>query len=109
MTVEGRMVTATPRCSHALPVQWAQLESLRGDNKELSPMGIPSVQTLREWKQHCIRAAAGSWHDVKAAQVWIMEATNPDIDKWNLQTARVSMRLDMMLATNLLETFANMK
>eukprot|EP00959_Pyramimonas_sp_CCMP1952_P310127 6490335-Pyramimonas_sp.AAC.1 len=45
-----------------------------GSNTERNPLDIPSVQTLREWEQHCIGAVAESWHDVKTAQTWIIEA-----------------------------------
>eukprot|EP00959_Pyramimonas_sp_CCMP1952_P120778 2525183-Pyramimonas_sp.AAC.1 len=38
-----------------------------------------------------------------------MEAMGPDIPKENLQTAGVFMRLDMMISTNQLETFAAVK
>eukprot|EP00959_Pyramimonas_sp_CCMP1952_P333239 6977763-Pyramimonas_sp.AAC.1 len=40
------------------------------NNKEWNLLDIPSVQTLREWMQHCMRALAGSRHDVRAAQTW---------------------------------------
>eukprot|EP00959_Pyramimonas_sp_CCMP1952_P411304 8618709-Pyramimonas_sp.AAC.1 len=72
-------------------------------------MDIPSVQALCEWKQHCIRAVAGSWHDVKAAQGWITKSRNPEVPKENLRDSRALMRLDMMVATNLLGKFARMK
>eukprot|EP00959_Pyramimonas_sp_CCMP1952_P175371 3665295-Pyramimonas_sp.AAC.1 len=39
-----------------------------GSSNELNLVDIPSVQTLQEWKQHCVRVVAGAWHDVKAAQ-----------------------------------------
>eukprot|EP00959_Pyramimonas_sp_CCMP1952_P426299 8928671-Pyramimonas_sp.AAC.1 len=56
-----------------------------GNNAELNLLDIPSAQTLREWKQHCIRAVAGSWHDVRAAQTWVSGAMGPDAPEENLR------------------------
>eukprot|EP00959_Pyramimonas_sp_CCMP1952_P439911 9209652-Pyramimonas_sp.AAC.1 len=60
-------------------------------------------------QQHCSRAVAGSFHNVKEAQVRIMGAMGPDIPMGDLQTAGVFMRLDLMIATSMLEKFANIK
>eukprot|EP00959_Pyramimonas_sp_CCMP1952_P384615 8060547-Pyramimonas_sp.AAC.1 len=80
-----------------------------GNNKELHLLDIPSAQTLREWKQHCIRAVAGPWHDVHATQTWVSETMDPAVPKENLRDSGALMHLDMMIATNLLEKFVKMK
>eukprot|EP00959_Pyramimonas_sp_CCMP1952_P344463 7214518-Pyramimonas_sp.AAC.1 len=50
-----------------------------------------------------MRAVAGSWHDVRAAQTWVSEARGPDVSKENLRDPGALVRLDMMTATDLLE------
>eukprot|EP00959_Pyramimonas_sp_CCMP1952_P187152 3913593-Pyramimonas_sp.AAC.1 len=57
-----------------------------GNNKDLNLLDIPSVQTLRELKQHCMRAVAGLWRDARAAQTWVTEATGPNVPKETLET-----------------------
>eukprot|EP00959_Pyramimonas_sp_CCMP1952_P400007 8380850-Pyramimonas_sp.AAC.1 len=52
-----------------------------GANGEFDLLDIPSIQTLREWKQLCVRAVAGAWHGAKAAQLLIMGAMGPRIPK----------------------------
>eukprot|EP00959_Pyramimonas_sp_CCMP1952_P469067 9494310-Pyramimonas_sp.AAC.1 len=48
--VEGQMAPTTPRCSHALPTQWAPLGEPLGIVGSLTLfMGVPSLQTPREW------------------------------------------------------------
>eukprot|EP00959_Pyramimonas_sp_CCMP1952_P206692 4322387-Pyramimonas_sp.AAC.1 len=56
-----------------------------------------------------INAVAGSWPDVKAAQTWITESMEPEVPKESLRDSGAMMRLDMMIATNLVEKFAEMK
>eukprot|EP00959_Pyramimonas_sp_CCMP1952_P203262 4250586-Pyramimonas_sp.AAC.1 len=56
-----------------------------------------------------MRGVAGPWHDVHAAQTWASEAMGPDVPRDNLRDPGALMRLGMMIATNLLEKFANMK
>eukprot|EP00959_Pyramimonas_sp_CCMP1952_P217777 4554579-Pyramimonas_sp.AAC.1 len=70
-----------------------------GNNEELSLLGVPSVQAL----------LAGSWHDAKAAQTWVAEAMGPEVPKEGLRGPRALMRLDMMIATHLIEQFPNVK
>eukprot|EP00959_Pyramimonas_sp_CCMP1952_P147698 3090729-Pyramimonas_sp.AAC.1 len=55
-----------------------------GNNEGLNLLDIPSAPTLREWEQHCMRAVAGSWRDVKAAHTWVTEAMGPDAPKENV-------------------------
>eukprot|EP00959_Pyramimonas_sp_CCMP1952_P163951 3428021-Pyramimonas_sp.AAC.1 len=92
---------------HASPIDANWRSS--GNNKELNLLDIPSAQTLREWKQRCIGAVAGSWHDVKAAQTWITEAMEREVPKESLRDSGALLRLGMMIATNLFEKFAKMK
>eukprot|EP00959_Pyramimonas_sp_CCMP1952_P253747 5301159-Pyramimonas_sp.AAC.1 len=70
MAAGGRMITATRPGGHFKPTTWTCSGGCFGHNTELNLFDKPSAQTLRELKQHCIRAVAGSWHGVRAAQTW---------------------------------------
>eukprot|EP00959_Pyramimonas_sp_CCMP1952_P182035 3806050-Pyramimonas_sp.AAC.2 len=52
-----------PSRASQMGVNWRSF----GNSKELNLLDMPSVQTLREWEQHCIIAVAGSWYNVRAA------------------------------------------
>eukprot|EP00959_Pyramimonas_sp_CCMP1952_P350181 7336714-Pyramimonas_sp.AAC.1 len=80
-----------------------------GKNGELNLLDIPRVETLREWGQHCMMTVAGSWHDIHTAQTWVCEAMGADVPKENLRDSGALVRLDMMIATNVLLKFAKMK
>eukprot|EP00959_Pyramimonas_sp_CCMP1952_P025285 530540-Pyramimonas_sp.AAC.1 len=54
---------------------------------------------------HAIRAIAGSSPEIQAAQRWITEAMNPAVDEEQFKEAGRFQRLDLMVATHLIEQF----
>eukprot|EP00959_Pyramimonas_sp_CCMP1952_P117679 2460161-Pyramimonas_sp.AAC.1 len=58
---------------------------------------------------HTIRAAAGSSPEIQEAQLWIMEAMDPTVAKSQLSDPGRFRRLDIMIATNLIEKFTKMR
>eukprot|EP00959_Pyramimonas_sp_CCMP1952_P413357 8661595-Pyramimonas_sp.AAC.1 len=91
--------------ANAMNIAWRSYANSKG----LNLFDIPSVQTLREWKQHCIRAVAGSRRDVHAAQTWVSEAMISEVPKGNIKDSGGLMRLDMMIAACLFVELAKMK
>eukprot|EP00959_Pyramimonas_sp_CCMP1952_P141647 2964656-Pyramimonas_sp.AAC.1 len=72
-------------------------------------MDIPDVTNIREWQMHAVRAIAGSSPEIQSAQHWIMEAMNPAGDTEQLRNPGRFQRLDIMIATNLIEKFTKMR
>eukprot|EP00959_Pyramimonas_sp_CCMP1952_P423639 8874083-Pyramimonas_sp.AAC.1 len=66
-------------------------------------MDIPNVTNIREWQMHAARAIAGSSPESQAAHRWIAEAMGPAVDDEQLRDAGRFQRLDLMVATNLIE------
>eukprot|EP00959_Pyramimonas_sp_CCMP1952_P281530 5884623-Pyramimonas_sp.AAC.1 len=58
---------------------------------------------------HAIRAIAGSSPESQAAQNWITETMNPAVDDEQLKEAGRFQRLDLMVATKLIEKFNKMR
>eukprot|EP00959_Pyramimonas_sp_CCMP1952_P205285 4293014-Pyramimonas_sp.AAC.1 len=58
---------------------------------------------------HAARAIAGSSPESQAAQHWITEAMNPAVDDEQLKDAGRFQRLDLMVATNLMEKINKMR
>eukprot|EP00959_Pyramimonas_sp_CCMP1952_P254400 5313873-Pyramimonas_sp.AAC.1 len=72
-------------------------------------MDIPDVANIREWQMHAIRAIAGSSPEIQAARRWIMEALGPAVADEQLRNPGRFERLDIMIATNLIEKFTKMR
>eukprot|EP00959_Pyramimonas_sp_CCMP1952_P161571 3378771-Pyramimonas_sp.AAC.1 len=72
-------------------------------------MDIPDVTSIREWQMHAVRAIAGSPPEIQSAQRWIMEAMDPAVDSEQLRNPGRFQRLDIMIATNLIEKFNKMR
>ena len=85
--------------------QWRQA----GNNREISLLDIPDVTSLREWKQHAIRAVARASPDVHGAQAWVMQAMDPSVTAESLKHSGNFLRLDMMIATELIEKCIKLK
>eukprot|EP00959_Pyramimonas_sp_CCMP1952_P245803 5137252-Pyramimonas_sp.AAC.1 len=58
---------------------------------------------------HAVRAIAGSSPEIQLAQRWIMEAMGLAVDNEQLRNPGRFQRLDIMLATNLIEKFSKMR
>eukprot|EP00959_Pyramimonas_sp_CCMP1952_P091425 1914177-Pyramimonas_sp.AAC.1 len=58
---------------------------------------------------HAVRAIAGSSPEIQAAQRWITEAMGPAVDDEQLKNPGRFQRLDIMVATNLIEKFTKMR
>eukprot|EP00959_Pyramimonas_sp_CCMP1952_P332816 6969311-Pyramimonas_sp.AAC.1 len=58
---------------------------------------------------HAVRAIAGSSPESQAARHWIAEAMNPAVEDEHLKDAGRFQRLDLMIATNLIEKFNKMR
>eukprot|EP00959_Pyramimonas_sp_CCMP1952_P285704 5973758-Pyramimonas_sp.AAC.1 len=58
---------------------------------------------------HAARAIAGSLPESQAAQHWITEAMNPAVEDEQLKDAGRFQRLDLMIATNLIDKFNKMR
>eukprot|EP00959_Pyramimonas_sp_CCMP1952_P149030 3118214-Pyramimonas_sp.AAC.1 len=71
-------------------------------------MDIPDVTNIREWQMHAVRAIAGSSPEIQAAQRWIMEAMDPAVEDEQLRNPGRLQRLDIMIATSLIEKFTEM-
>ena len=71
---------------------------------------LPNVNTLRDWQLHTIRvvAQAPPACEVQEAQAWITEAFDPEVPKEQLQDSGKYARLDIMIATSMLEKFAKL-
>eukprot|EP00959_Pyramimonas_sp_CCMP1952_P310028 6488042-Pyramimonas_sp.AAC.1 len=85
--------------------QWRQV----GNNQKTDLLDIPDVTNIREWKMHAIRAIAGSSPESQVAQHWIAEAMGPAVEDEQLKEAGQFQRLDLMIATNLIEKFNKMR
>eukprot|EP00959_Pyramimonas_sp_CCMP1952_P182165 3808866-Pyramimonas_sp.AAC.1 len=72
-------------------------------------MDSPDGTNIREWQMHAVRAIAGSSPEIQLAQHWIMEAMNPAVGDQQLRNASRFQRLDLVIATNLMETFSNVR
>eukprot|EP00959_Pyramimonas_sp_CCMP1952_P323058 6759876-Pyramimonas_sp.AAC.1 len=72
-------------------------------------MDIPDVANIREWQMHAVRAISGSSPEIQAAERWITEAMGPAVDDEQLKNTGRPQRLDIMIATNLIEKFTNMR
>eukprot|EP00959_Pyramimonas_sp_CCMP1952_P087086 1822105-Pyramimonas_sp.AAC.1 len=66
-------------------------------------MDIPDVTNMRERQMHAVRAIAGSSPEIQLAQRWIVEAMGPAGDGQQLRNPGRFQRLDIMIATNLME------
>eukprot|EP00959_Pyramimonas_sp_CCMP1952_P113374 2369452-Pyramimonas_sp.AAC.1 len=66
-------------------------------------MDIPDATNIREWQMHAVRAIAGSSPEIWLAQRWIMEAIGPAVDGQQLRNPGRLQRLDIMIATTLME------
>eukprot|EP00959_Pyramimonas_sp_CCMP1952_P004688 98226-Pyramimonas_sp.AAC.1 len=58
---------------------------------------------------HAVRAIAGSSPEIQAAQRWITEAMDPVVDDEQLKYPGRFQRLDIMIATDLIEKFTQMR
>eukprot|EP00959_Pyramimonas_sp_CCMP1952_P392570 8225857-Pyramimonas_sp.AAC.1 len=58
---------------------------------------------------HAVRAIAGASPVIREAQRWIMEAMDPAVDNEQLRYPGRFQRLDIMVATNLIEEFNEMR
>eukprot|EP00959_Pyramimonas_sp_CCMP1952_P252988 5285133-Pyramimonas_sp.AAC.1 len=58
---------------------------------------------------HAVRAIAGSSPEIQAAQRWVMEAMDPAVENEQLRNPGRFKRLDINIATILIERFNKMR
>ena len=87
------------------------LGALVGNTNTIDLMDLPDVNTLPLWQLHTIRAVAQDppASEVREAQIWIMQAFDPEVPREALRDSGRYARLDMMIATSMLEKFAKLK